>query len=147
MTTVIALGEIRNQQKQRQSRERLHELFDNWLNHLEEVVNKAEPTLVELTQAVLSMREELTQAVTASFVERKYAALHEQKTASCPICGATLRARGPMPRTVSTLSGEIELHRRIFTVRHAKTVSTRLMKHWVWLPVIRNWICSKRWSR
>lgn len=114
IAAIVDLEEIRKQKQNRQSREQLHEQFDNWLNHLEEAVSKEKPSLVELTKTVLNMREELTQTATSHLIERKYAALLEQENATCPHCGANLKARRPLARTVRTLAGDIELKRPYF---------------------------------
>src|SRR5919197_4481317 len=72
------------------------------------------PTLAELTQAVLALRQELTQAVTEGLVEQAHRAALEQRTAVCPQCGQTLSARVPQERTVETLVGVIRLRRPYF---------------------------------
>ena len=47
----------------------LHDRFDQWVDRLEEQVKGSEPTLDELTQAVLALRQELTQWATEGLVE------------------------------------------------------------------------------
>jgi hypothetical protein len=64
-----------------------------------------QPTLEQLTRAVVALRQELSPAVTEGLVEQAYRAAMEQRTAACPQCGQMLSARGPQERTMETLGG------------------------------------------
>jgi hypothetical protein len=77
-------------------------------------VKEPQPTLEVLTQAIVILRPELTQAVTAGLVEQAHRALMEQRTTACPQCGHLLSARGPAERTVEMLVGAIRVRRSDF---------------------------------
>ncbi len=111
---ILSLEEFRDTRRRGEIRQRLHDRFDRWLDGLEERVKASQPTLEELTQAVFTLRQELTQAVTEGLVEQVHRTLLEQRTAACPRCGHTLAARGPAERTVETLVGAIRLQRPYF---------------------------------
>jgi len=111
---ILSLEEYRDAQRRTEVRQRLHNRFDRWLQQVEEHVKEPQPTLEELTQAVLALRQELTQGVTEGLVEQAHRAALEQHTAMCPQCGQTLSARGPQERTVETLVGAIRLRRHYF---------------------------------
>ncbi|MGH8058847.1 MAG: hypothetical protein ACREOH_16675, partial [Candidatus Entotheonellia bacterium] len=106
---VLSLEEFRDAQRRTEVRQRLHERFDGWLQRVENQVKEPTPTLEELTEAVLALRQELTQAVTEGLVEQAHRAALEQRTTVCPQCGRTLSARSPQERTVETLVGAIRL--------------------------------------
>jgi hypothetical protein len=111
---VLSLEEFRDARRRTEVRQRLHDRFDRWLQRVEDHVKEPQPTLEELTQAVLALRQELTQAVTEGLVEQAHRAALEQRTAVCPQCGQALSARGPQERTVETLVGAIRLRRPYF---------------------------------
>jgi DNA repair exonuclease SbcCD ATPase subunit len=92
---VLSLEEFRDAQRRTEVRQRLHDRFEHWLQPLEKQVNEPNPTLEELTQAVLALRQELTQAVTEGLVEHTHRTALEQRTVACPQCGQVLSARGP----------------------------------------------------
>jgi DNA repair exonuclease SbcCD ATPase subunit len=111
---VLSLEEFRDAQRRTEVRQRLHDRFDRWLQRVEDQVKEPQPTLEELTQAVLALRQELTQAMTEGWLEQAHRAGLEQRTAVCPQCGQTLSAHGPQKRTVETLVGAIHLQRPYF---------------------------------
>jgi hypothetical protein len=111
---ILSLEEFRDTRRRGEIRQRLHDRFERWLDGLEARVKASQPTLEELTQAVFTLRQELTQAVTEGLVEQAHRALVEQRTAACPRCRQTLAARGPHERTVETLVGAIRLQRPYF---------------------------------
>jgi hypothetical protein len=111
---ILSLEEYRDAQRRTEVRQRLHDRFDRWLQQVEDRVKEPQSTLEELTQAVLALRQELTQAVTEGLVEQAHRAALEQRTAVCPQCGQTLSARVPQERTVETLVGAIRLRRPYF---------------------------------
>ena len=108
---VLSLEEFRDAQRRTEVRQRLHDRFEHWLQQLENQVKEPNPTLEELTQAVLALRQELTQAVTEGLVEQAPRTALEPRTVVCPQCGQVLSARGPQERTVETLVGAIRLRR------------------------------------
>ncbi len=111
---ILSFEEFRDAQQRTAVRQRLHDRFDRWLQRVEAHVKEPTPTLAELTEAVLALRQELTQAVTEGLVEQAHRAALEQRTAVCPRCGQTVSARGPQERTVETLVGAIRLRRPYF---------------------------------
>jgi hypothetical protein len=111
---LLSLEEFRDAQRRTEVRQRLHDRFDRWLQRVEDHVKEPQPTLEELTQAVLALRQELTQAVTEGLVEQAHRAALEQRTARCPQCGRTLSARSSQERTVETLVGTLRLRRPYF---------------------------------
>jgi Uncharacterised protein family (UPF0236) len=117
---ILSLEEFRDAHRRTEVRQRLHDRFDAWLNQLEARMEDRTPTLEELTQAVLALRQELTQAVTEGLVEQAHRAALEQRTTVCPQCGETLSARGLQERTVETLVGAIRLRRPYFYCLHCQ---------------------------
>ncbi|MFQ5796904.1 MAG: ISKra4 family transposase [Candidatus Bipolaricaulia bacterium] len=111
-------------------RQRLHASFDDWLDDLEARMNEkakqeqeeeeeeegkvSRPSLEQMTQEILALRQGLTGRIAEEWVKHKYQEALDQKTATCPRCGRTLSARGPHRRTVETLVGEISLDRPYF---------------------------------
>jgi hypothetical protein len=108
---ILSLDECRDTQRRVEIRQRLHDRFAHWLERLEEGVKAPQPNLEPRTQAILALRQELTQAVTEGLMEQTHRALLEQRTAACRPCGHTLSARGRGERTVETLVGSIRLQR------------------------------------
>src|SRR5918994_3081054 len=102
---ILSLDEFRDRQGCAAIRQRLHDRFEQWLDKVEAHVMKPTPTLQDLTEAVLALRGELTQAVTEGLVEQRHRVGLEQRTAVCPRCGQALSARGPKGWTVRRLGG------------------------------------------
>jgi hypothetical protein len=123
---LLSLEEFRDTQRRAEVRQRLCDRFDHWLDRVEAQVKDPTPTLEELTQAVLALRQELTQVVTEGLVEQAHRPLVEQRTAACPQCGQPLSARGPAERTVETLVGAIRLQRPYFYCERCQRGSTPL---------------------
>jgi predicted ArsR family transcriptional regulator len=111
---ILSLDEFRDRQGRAAIRQQLHDRFDQWLDKVEAHVMKPTSTLQELTEAVLALRQELTQAVTEGLVAQRHRVALDQRTAVCPQCGQALSARGPQERTVETLVGTIRLRRPYF---------------------------------
>src|ERR671914_1959766 len=123
---ILSLEDFRDAQRRTEVRQRLHDRFDAWLNQLEACMEDRTPSLEELTQAVFTLRQELTQAVTEGLVEQVHRAALEQRTTVCPQCGQTLAARGLQERTVETLVGAVRLRRPYFYCRHCQQGRTPL---------------------
>jgi hypothetical protein len=123
---ILSLEEFRDTQRRAAIRQRLHDRLDHWLDTLEARVKEPQPTLEQLTQAVLVLRQELTQAVTEGLVEQAHGAAMEQRMAACPQCGQTLSARGPQERTVETLVGGIRIRRPYFYCERCQLGTTPL---------------------
>ena len=103
--------EFRDTRRCIEIRQCLHDRFDQWVDRLEAQVKGIQPTLEELTQAVLAFRQELTQWAMEGLVEQTQRPVLEQRTEACPQCGRMLSARGPVERIVETLVGAIRLRR------------------------------------
>ena len=65
----------------------------------------SQPTMEELTRAVLVLRQELTQWATEGMVEQTHRPVLGQRTVACPQCGRMLWARSPVERTIETPVG------------------------------------------
>jgi hypothetical protein len=102
---LLSVEDLRDTQRRAEIRQPLHDRFDHWLHQLEDHMQDRPPTWAELTQAVLALRQELTQAVTEGLVEPTHRTVVEPRTAACPRCGRAWSARGPQERTVETLGG------------------------------------------
>jgi hypothetical protein len=108
---ILSLEDVRDAQRRTEGRPHLHDRFDAWLNQLEARRAARTPTLEALPPAVLTLRQELTPAVTEGVVAHAPRAALEQRTAGCPPCGQTVSARGLQERTVETLVGAVRLRR------------------------------------
>ena len=111
---LLSLEDFRDTQRRAEMRQRLHDRFDHWLNRLEDRMKDGTPPLEELTQAVLALRQELTQEVTERLVAQAHRTCLEQRTAACRQSRQKLSARGRQARTVETLVGAIRLRRPYF---------------------------------
>lgn len=115
---VTVVEEYRQAKNQAAFRHKLHQEFDRWLDRVEEEMNQPKPTLSQLTEVVFTLRQELTQLVTADLLHQAYAAEQDQETAHCPTCGQTLRARKKEERIVETMVGALSLRRPYFYCVH-----------------------------
>lgn len=111
---VISLEEVRQARARDDARRELHARFDRWLEVLKERMPAKTPTLEEVTQAVLVMRQELTGMITEVLVEQAHREALEQETTPCPRCGRLLRARESVNHTVETMVGAVSLTRPYF---------------------------------
>jgi hypothetical protein len=112
--SVVSLEEYRQARLPADVRQRLHEHFDRWLDRVEGYVKEKAPTLQQVVEAVLAMRQDLLGKVTQSLVEQAHGQTRAQDSARCPHCGRTLAARGPVRRTVETMVGAVTLERPYF---------------------------------
>jgi hypothetical protein len=97
-----------------ETRKRLHELFDRWLDQVEGELPEGAPTLEGVTQVIWERRHELTGLIAETLIEQAYAEATEQKTLPCPHCGRRLQARGSFPRRVETMIGAVSVRRPYF---------------------------------
>lgn len=111
---VICLDEVRQARIQVEARRELHEHFDQWLDALEERMPEEAPTLEQVTQAVFSMRQDLTGKITQMLIEKAHKGMLAQEICPCPGCSRLLRARDPVGRTVETMVGEMRFSRPYF---------------------------------
>jgi hypothetical protein len=107
---MISFEETRQAYAKTRARQQLHAYLDRWLDGREAHMPDDTPSLEELTQAVLAMRQELTGKVAEARVEQQHGRLLHQRPMSCPPCQCLLPAR-PAPRTVHTMVGEVALCR------------------------------------
>ena len=106
---IHSLEEFHDTRRRIEIRHCLHDRFDQWVDRLEEQVKGSEPTLDELTQAVLALRQELTEWATEGLVEQTQRPVLEQRMVACPQYGRMLSTHGPVQHTVETLAGAIRL--------------------------------------
>ena len=95
------------------SREKVHNLLDQWLDRLEDSMED-EITLEEITNAIFSLREELLGSMTEILLSKKHQEIINQDTISCPGCGRILNSRGLRERTVETMIGKVRINRPFF---------------------------------
>ena len=102
------------EQKRRAARQRLHEMFDQWLDQVEGDLGAEAPTLERVTQAIWERRHELTGQITEVLIAEAHGDALEQQTCPCPHCGRGLSARRGSPRRVETKVGAVSLRRPYF---------------------------------
>ena len=66
---IIALSEVRASTQWQQLRDKLHTRFDQWLDGLEEQLPDPHTNLSEVTDAVWTLRQELTGGLSETIVE------------------------------------------------------------------------------
>ena len=108
---VLSCEETRQTFAKTRARHQLHADVDVWLDTWEAHMSDAPPSLEEVTQAVLAMRQELTGRSTEGLVEQRHAPVLQQRTLACPHGQRLLAARPAPPRTVPTMVGEVSLAR------------------------------------
>jgi hypothetical protein len=114
---VISLDEVRARKQWDTLRQHLHDRFDQWLDGLEAQLPEPEPTLVEVSETIRALRQQLTGGLAETIVQHTH--LEEQSRAhlTCPTCERLLAARGPVHRRVETMMGGIEFERPYFYCR------------------------------
>jgi len=117
---VISFEETLRSFAKTRARQHLHAYLDGWLERLEAHMPDDTPSLEELTQAVFTMRQELTGRITQALVEQRHAPVLHQRTMPCPHCQCILPARPAPPRTVHTMVGEVSLSRPYFYCMHCQ---------------------------
>jgi hypothetical protein len=114
---VISLDEVRARKQYDARRGQFHARFDQWLARLEEQLPEPGATLTEVTEAVWSLRQELTGALTETIVSHAHLDEQTRQQANCLGCDRLLAARPPVPRTVETMVGPVQLERPYFYCR------------------------------
>jgi len=117
---VIALDDIRASQQRQALRQQLHERFDRWLDEVEAQLPEPEPTLGQVSETILALRQQLTAGVAQTMVEHTHQEEWRRKCLRCATCERLLRARPAVPRTAQTLIGDIAMHRPYFYCRHCQ---------------------------
>lgn len=110
----IALDEVRARKHSITLRQQLHECFDRWLDQLETALPAGEPTLGQVSATIWALRQQLTGGVAATIVHQRHREEQQRQQLSCPTCARLLSARGPVPRSVETMVGLVELERPYF---------------------------------
>jgi hypothetical protein len=98
--------------RQEDLRTMAHDALDAWLDQIE-AETPARPTLLDLSERFLATRTQLLGACLEAVIRRQYAAELAQIEAVCP-CGRRLARRRVDAKAISTLHGEITLHRPYF---------------------------------
>lgn len=112
--TIVSLEAFKQAHERSGIRQQLHEHFDCWLDRVEEQMKGKPPTLEQMTEAVFTLRQELTGRVTEVLVGEVHRETLVQQTLPCPQCGRRLHAQGPHPRMVETRVGPVHLSRPYF---------------------------------
>ena len=112
--SAVSLEEVFQFRDEVDLRRRLHARFDAWLDGLEDRMKAPRPSLKQIVEEVFAQRHELTGLITEEVIGQQHKEALSQETALCPRCGRELSARGPHPRTVETMVGEVSLSRRYF---------------------------------
>ena len=97
-----------------ETRQRLHEMFDQWLDQVEGDLGEEAPTLDRVVQAIWERRHELTGPITEILIEQAHGDALEQQTYLCPQCGRRLSARRCSHRGMETRVGPVSLRRPYF---------------------------------
>ncbi len=73
----------------------------------------SQPTLTQIEDIALDLRQQFGQALSESALESQENA-DPVSLPSCPACGKTMRPKGAKPKTVVARVGELKLDRRYF---------------------------------
>jgi hypothetical protein len=114
---VISFEEVRARKQWDALRHQLHDRFDQWLDGLEAQLQEPAPTLTQVTETVWHLRQALTGGLTETLVAHAHQSEYTRKQSHCPQCNCLLTARAPVPRTVETLVGPVQLERPYFYCR------------------------------
>jgi len=114
---VISLDKVRARQHWDTLRQHLHDRFDQWLEGLEAQLSEPKPTLVEVSETIRALRQQLTGGLAETIVQHTHPEEQSRAHLPCPTCECLLAARGPVHRRVETMIGGIELERPYFYCR------------------------------
>jgi uncharacterized protein UPF0236 len=114
---VISFEEVRARKQWGTLRQQLHTRFDQWLDVLEERLREPEPTLAEVTETIWALRQQLTGGLTETIIQHTHQDEQSRQYTRCPTCEHLLKARNPVPRSVETMVGTVELERPYFYCR------------------------------
>jgi hypothetical protein len=114
---VISFEEVRARKQWDALRHQLHDRFDQWLDGLEAQLQEPAPTLTQVTETVWHLRQALTGGLTETLVVHAHQGEYTRQQSPCPQCHCLLTARAPVPRTVETLVGPVQLERPYFYCR------------------------------
>ncbi|MEE8292052.1 MAG: ISKra4 family transposase [Candidatus Tectomicrobia bacterium] len=111
---IISLAEVRARKQWDSLRHQLHARFDEWLDGLEEQLSEPEAPLATVTETVWQLRQDLTGGLTETIIAHAHRGEAARQQILCPQCERRLQARGPIPRTVETMVGAVQLERPYF---------------------------------
>jgi hypothetical protein len=111
---VISFDEVRARKHRTTLRQQLHERFDRWLDQLESELPEDEPTLSQVSEAIWTLRQQLTGGVAETIVQHTHQEVQSRPHMPCSTCARLLTARGPVSRRVETMVGAVELARPYF---------------------------------
>jgi hypothetical protein len=114
---VISLDEVHARHQWDTLRQHLHDRFDQWLDGLEAQLRKSEPTLIEVSETIRALRQQLTGGLAETIVQHTHPKEQSRAYLPCPTCKRLLAARGPVRRRVETMIGGIEFERPYFYCR------------------------------
>ena len=114
---IISFDEVRARKQWESLRQQLHARFDQWLDKLEEQWPESAPTLAAVTETVWDLRQALTGSLTETLVAHTHQDEYTRQQSHCPQCDRLLTARAPVPRTVETMVGPVQLERPYFYCR------------------------------
>lgn len=114
---LISFDEVRARKQWESLRQQLHGRFDQWLDKLEEQWPESAPTLAAVTETVWDLRQALTGSLTETLVAHTHQDEYTRQQSHCPQCDRLLTARAPVPRTVETMVGPVQLERPYFYCR------------------------------
>ena len=114
---IISLDEVRARKQWESLRHQLQARFDQWLDRLEAQWQASAPTLAAVTETVWDLRHALTGSLTATMVAHMYQDEYTRQWSHCRQCDRLLPARAPVPRTVETMVGPVQLERPYFYCR------------------------------
>jgi hypothetical protein len=75
--------------------------------------NTSQPTLTQIEDIALDLRQQFGHALSESAIESQ-ANANPVTLPTCPRCGKTMRPKGEKPKTVVARVGELKLERRYF---------------------------------
>ena len=111
---VLSFDEVRARKHWTTLRQRLHERFDRWLDHVESKLPEGEPTLGQVREIIWTLRQQLTGGIAETIVQYTHQEAQSRQHMPCPTCARLLTARGPVSRRVETMVGVVELARPDF---------------------------------
>lgn len=114
---MISFEEVRARKQWDALRRPLHARFDQWLDGLAEQLHEPEPTLAQGTETGWHLRHALTGGLTATSIAHAHQGEYTRRQVACPQGDGRLTARAPVPRTVETMGGPVQLKRPYFSCR------------------------------
>src|SRR5215216_6218920 len=114
LAEVISLSEVRASSQWQSLRDDLHTRFDQWLDRLQEQLPDPQTTLAEVTEAVWTLRQELTGGLSETIVHQAHRGELTRRVTRCPQCHRRLTARPVVSRTVESMVGPVQVERPYF---------------------------------